>query len=873
MPTKFKDIKDIGEAPLIGRHVVLREVCQHFQQSRQGTPKFLLLHGAQGMGKSRLVYEVRKTFRKEKNITFIDEFCEENDEKQPFLRIIHLLWSIYQQRGVLGKNELIGEPPPMMAHDFIEFAVDTYTESTLQNFFTSVESDWSQIYLSAICYIRSHAHVKPLCLVFEDIHHIDRHSGDFLFHLTNAVEPGDPLLVIGLYHGDEITGENGFQRVLPRFRGKKNFYECKIEPILAREIITFLMALVGPVNNDPDEIVLIHKATKGNPYLLIEFVRELAEQKKIFWQDEAWHIEVSKDLLTRPPKGLEEVLIKNLERQRAHHRKVLEWLAIADAPLSIEMLSALTGVKIHQIPYVLGDLSKEGYIIQNSETKKYAFSSNKVEQEVLNHLNEQQQQKFHLQFAKVLEKKYSGSDKHTILADHFHLGQDLRKTLHYSLQAGEVLVKQKRPNLALKYYRRAVEIARNQKKKGLIDILLDLAGLLFRIENYEEALKHFKEAESLASKENDIFRVKKGIGMSLYGLRRNEQALKELKNAMLIPRKVQDVETLLYLAFVELYRFQLKKSRSYLQETQANIGDQDLLQALQKKLSGLLSFYSGEWEEAQTCLQIAEDLFTELQSHRNLTEILFGKALLLANTEGLNRAWPVMHEAFSLLKDIDDWYLQFIAEYQTGVFYTLQNNIPNAKKHFRQLQQNLSKIGADREMGYAYWGLATCAFFEDLAMVEKLTQRALDSANTYNDKFLAADTYLLMSRYYLKGKKLPMALRYIEYSHQAFADLGCKWRANRLAVVYARIYIVGNKHNQAKAILEKASTYAQTINDHLHLAQNYFEMGFLLGSSKKFAEAEQWFSRSQELFTKLGLTGAAQDSNTNAKTCRKKLSK
>ena len=343
-------------------------------------------------------------------------------------------------------------------------------------------------------------------------------------------------------------------------------------------------------------------------------------------------------------------------------------------------------------------------------------------------------------------------------ADHYYHGKETGKTLHLSLEVARWLMTQKRFSMALRYYKRAMVEARENKKNMVCPLLIELGYNLYRLGDYNAALAHFQEAISLTSKQEEEIKTKRGKGLCLYGLARYDQAYKELRSLMTLYKR-QDSEILLTLASLENYRMNIKKSTEYLdhaRETLVKFPEADILAPILKRNEGWVCYYRGDWKTARESLEEAEKLSLELQDNQNMMQASLCKSYLIADTQGIVSAWKALHPVLAYARDTDDFALQFLANYQAGIFYLEQMDVEKALGHFSQVEIVSKKKGADREAGYALLGNGLCLFSlkEAAEKVEKAAQDALDIANTFGDQFLGAKAYHLLAKVYRRSQKL-----------------------------------------------------------------------------------------------------------------------
>ncbi len=867
------DIKELKEADFVGREELFSQMEEPLLSVKKGMPQFVLVNGEDGIGKSRMVKEFIKKYSIEKEEIFcFSENCQSQDEHRPFLPFIRLLWKLYQKRGKLPAKEYVPGYYSLLPPDFIEFSFSSLNEKNLIDIFLQVETSPENTFACIASYLRTHSRYCYLCLILEDIDVMDRRSTDCLFYLFNTIKQGDRILILATYKGDKISGENNVQRILPHFRSGKNFQEIKLTSLLKRDISPFLRSMLGSLQMDPTEIASVYQITQGKPYLLIDFIKGLCHEGKITWANDSWSLELGDDILTRPPKALEEQLIKNFSGLGKYHKIILQWLSLSGFPLSYESLIALTGLKESQIPYVVGDLLKSRYIFEQEiqKEKVYAISSSKIALGILDGIQGQEQKKFHLHLARLLEKK-NDKEMQVKASDHYYLAEDSPKALAMSLKVAKIFMQEKEISRSLRYYQRALSIARESKDKSLCAILVEFASHLYRLGDYKNALVYFDEATVPAMKMGKDEEVKKGKALCLYGMRKYEQALQEARNFISLYRSQEDPEIFLTMAEIEIYRYNMKKAQEYCAKAKSACKQSPppLLAPILKKVEGWLSFYQGEWKRSLECFNEAEKLSEELSSNQNAMEILLGKSCLLFNEKGPVVALESIQEVLTFAYDTDDTYLQFLANYHAGNFALEQGEIATAERYFQQLKSIHAEKGMSRHLGYASLGLAQCSFLrkEETDVTEKLGQEALQVAHDCGDQFLSAETYHLMAKVYRRFKQIQKAITYVDYSKNMFNSLDMKWKANRLASTYARLLTLGKKPKEALQALVEAGKIATEIGDRNHISDNYFERGFTLARNKKFEDAIKWFSKAEDLYKELGRESSMAEASDNKKKC------
>jgi class 3 adenylate cyclase/tetratricopeptide (TPR) repeat protein len=258
----------------VGRDDELRRLSTHLTEAQAGAGRLVRVVGEAGAGKSRLVYELRRTLGGTE-LTTLEARCRAYGAAIPYLPILDLV------RGQCGIEE--PDAPETMTHkvrttltdlglDVEETApfllrmlgvkddagmLDDFTEEAVRT--RTVEALWHML--------RESSHRRPLLVVVEDLHWIDDASEAFLGTLIGRLGAA-PVLMVATHRPD-------WQ---PRWVTSAPTDELALPPLSEADSLALVAAVIASTRV-PDELarVILDRAS-GNPLFLEELARAVAEQ-------------------------------------------------------------------------------------------------------------------------------------------------------------------------------------------------------------------------------------------------------------------------------------------------------------------------------------------------------------------------------------------------------------------------------------------------------------------------------------------------------------------------------------------------------------------------------------------------------------------
>ena len=261
--------------PLIGRREELAWCVQGLAETHQGTPGVVLIDGEAGIGKTRLLTEVRSLAVQRGFQVYSGRCCE--DLALPYLPFV---------RTVLA--DIVQAPAaqsPAWRHEMEIIrrflGRDEATLSAAPGVLLALaDQDKLRLFLAVTQVMIRLAQHQPALLVLDDLHWADGPTLDLFSHLVFSVadtaehEPV-PLCIMATYRPTAATERLG--RLLARFQGETICQTLQLAGLDETEIATLLQEL--DIKRPSHQLVaLVQTSTQGNPLFIQEVAHQLRQQ-------------------------------------------------------------------------------------------------------------------------------------------------------------------------------------------------------------------------------------------------------------------------------------------------------------------------------------------------------------------------------------------------------------------------------------------------------------------------------------------------------------------------------------------------------------------------------------------------------------------
>ncbi|MBL7201269.1 MAG: AAA family ATPase [Anaerolineae bacterium] len=261
---------------------------------------------------------------------------------------------------------------------------------------------------------------RPLVVLLEDLHWVGSESLVLLEGLSRGVV-GRPLLLIGSYRDDERPD-------LPDSLPQPG-QVLKLRRLSKESIAELSASMLGPAGSREPVVDLLQRETGGNPFFLVETVRALAE--------ETGQLDLV-GVMTLPAsvfaQGVRRLIQRRLHRVPEGARPLLQLAAVAGKDLDLDLLHALCPqVDLDGWLAACADVA-----VLEVEGGQWRFSHDRLREGTVDALSEVERPGLHRRVAEAIERVYPHAPEQVArLAYHWEQAGDGGKAATYLSHAGD----------------------------------------------------------------------------------------------------------------------------------------------------------------------------------------------------------------------------------------------------------------------------------------------------------------------------------------------------------------------------------------------------------------------------------------------------
>jgi class 3 adenylate cyclase/predicted ATPase len=677
--------------PLIGRSSELSLLLDRWKKVKEGDGQVILLSGIPGVGKSRLLHELKSDIQHEPHI-LLHHQCSPYHSQSAFFPVIEQIEKAAQlsaREADADKIAKLRAYVPRLTNNSVEpvLLIANLLSISTENHDELSELTSQQIKNRTIGtlvdMLLAFSLQRPTLCIFEDAHWLDPSTFELLEFIISRIGRARVLLIVSCR---------------PEFRppwiGHANITVHSLTRLSKTEVRTLIRDLLKGRSISEGLVDQIIEKADGIPLFIEELTSSMFSAPL---RTQATSERTPQPALLRVPETLSDALMERLDRV-APSRKVVQIAAVIGREFSYDLLAAASRLDEEEMVSVLSQLEQADiiYRVGISPSVRFAFKHALLRDAIYDSLLRSKRQQVHLDIATILKNDYPElvENQPEILAHHYQEAGNHQLAVHCWFESGQRALAHSANVEAIANFRKALQLLNalpetSERTKQELDIQLALGIPIIAVQGYAsaETREAFSQARALCRRLGNIpeyFQALFGLwGHSWMG-GKNDDALHMADEFLSQSRALSD--PVLPMVAHRVMGSTLLTIGEF--ESSANHFEEAIKLSLSKGKQPLYNLYMVD-PQAASLLLLSWDLWFLGYPDRSLSRV---------------------SEALALAQDLGHPYTIAFAHYMTSVVHLLRGDadraFESAEKSFEMSQEQrfslyvtLSRISRGRALG------------------------------------------------------------------------------------------------------------------------------------------------------------------------------
>ncbi len=702
---------ELYAAPLIGRKSEVEQLTALIAEAREGRGNGVILAGAEGMGKSRIIRDATLRAQLDGARVFCGR-CPVNRKTiyAPFFEIFQqMVQAVNPEADVAEEIRRILRPVVAAA------GPDTSPPQTGQKyrFYNRIVQSMQDIY--GFLTVGSETAGSPLILVIEDLQWADPSTAELFAFLVGEAKQ-NKLIVIGT-----LTLETGGEAAIESASPNLSFWEqssrdagypiIRVDALSEHLVREHLQSLLGTTSISDEFARWVFWESAGTPVNIRRIVDYLIAHELLKWQPSGWSADIERIRTLRMPGGFSTILMERVENLTPAERGILEIASVYGESMELELLTKVSDLDAEATYAAVRALVRDRLVDESNDGKVITFPQIHLRDAVYNAMPERRRIDLHLRIAEALEPAANDGSMQLTgqVAYHFARANDIDRGTRYSIEAGDLATRTLAHEEATEFYRVALELMDlgGVEEARKAEVRESLADAYYRRDDYRSAMHAYQFLlKSIQSRHpdddanTDVARVMKKIGKVLARRGDMDAGMTYYHGALAIYERIGEIvdvaETLNRMAGLHRSRDDMDNAHYYADRARVMLETvpPTAVFGYVKNMLGLIEFSRGNWQTSRG-LFVEAVAISDLLASDQLRKVA---SMNLANTLWKLGDWePALRLFRGILErseeDGDLWDLA-TAYSNVGVVEYGRGNFHAAAELFEKAVRIDEKIGA-----------------------------------------------------------------------------------------------------------------------------------------------------------------------------------
>jgi class 3 adenylate cyclase/tetratricopeptide (TPR) repeat protein len=506
--SRFQAAAARGLTHFVGRESELDQLCQALERARAGHGQLVTVVGEPGVGKSRLYWEFTHSHRAQGWLV-LESGSVSYGKATNYLPILELLRTYFSIEHADDPRKIREKVTGKLLS--LDRQLEPCISPILWLLDVPIEDEqWERLdppqrrqrILDGVKrLLLRESRVRPLMVLFEDLHWIDAETQALLDSLVESLPTARMLLLVN-YRPEYSHGW-----------GSKTYYrQVQIDPLPTESAEALLDALLGSdATLAPLFKRLVIERTEGNPFFIEESVRSLVETGVLAGERGAYRLTRLVQSL-QVPATAQAMLAARIDRLDPEDKRLLQAAAVIGTHVPWGLLKAVADEPEDRLRRGLAQLQATEFLYETQlfPDLEYAFRHALTHEVAYGSLLAERRRALHARIVSAIEALYGDRLDEQVerLAHHALRGELREKAVHYLRQAGNKAAARSALHDARVWFEQALgALATLPESRSTLEqafeVRLELRQVLAQAGDLPTTLERLREAEALAERLND----------------------------------------------------------------------------------------------------------------------------------------------------------------------------------------------------------------------------------------------------------------------------------------------------------------------------------------------------------------------------------
>ncbi len=537
-----------GLTRFVGRRREIETLREAFIKVQSGEGQVMGLVGGAGVGKSRLILEMRKMFPQE-GYLHLQGRCLHYGSSIAFSPLLDILRSYFEikesdpeylikrrmREKILALDEKLNNIlPPFQELLSLIGEEDAYLKleprQKRERIFESLKD----------LFVRESQN-QPVILVIEDLHWIDKTSEEFLDYLIGWLANTSIFLIL-LYRPEYIH----------RWASKSYYNNLGLDQLSVKASAELVQSILGEGEIVPELKDLILGKAEGNPLFMEELTLSLLENGSILKTGDQYVLS-KKASDIQVPDTIQGIIAARIDRLEESLKRIIQVASVIGREFPFRILQAIVEMK-EELKFHLINLQSHEFIYEKRllPELEYIFKHALTREVAYNSLLLKRRKEIHEKTGKAIEGLYQErlEEFYEVLAYHYSRSDSLDKACQYLKLSRKKSTQNNSVWEAYRFYQETLSLLKQmpeteENNREQVEVILLMAVPMRMLAYPGDSFKFLQEGERLVKELKDgksRTYLKNFIG--LYYSQRGDPLLgrKYLEDSFAEAEKIQDIE-------------------------------------------------------------------------------------------------------------------------------------------------------------------------------------------------------------------------------------------------------------------------------------------------------------------------------------------